>query len=193
VIKLIAVFYIITFNCIATFTVKVYQCATSKGSATKTNNATVQSQAGEAGGDVKSSSKAALGGTGSNNNLQINAAVGKNPKLPQSSALVKSIGGLKGLLGENRKYFLSANSEYILVLYPAVKINVEDNKTNASSVGLCWNASQANDFEVLVHSPAEIRVKIDSESYHLTYDDEAVATVWNTYFQVNTLPLLFDI
>ena len=169
----------VTFNLIATFTVKVYQCASNKGSGSKSNQTTTsQSQIGEGGlAQAKSAS------VGSLRNLA-GPAVGKNPKLPQSSAMVKTVGGLKGMFGENRKYFLNANSEYLLILYPAVKLNVEDSKTNASSVGYSWNAAHANVFEVLIKSPTEFKIKIDAESYHVTFEDEGVATVWNTYFQV---------
>ena len=101
--------------------------------------------------------------------------------------MVKPIGGLKGFLGESRKYYLRAESDYGLVLYPAIKRNIEDNKTSAACVGQCWNGSQANLVEVLVATPTELRVLMDQETYSITFDDEAVATVWNTYFQVRLL------
>ena len=174
---MIAVFYVITFNTIATFTVKVYQCASSKGSANKPHSSQTATV-------VRESLLPAKPGN-------FNAPdVGENPKLPQSSALVKSVGGLKGMFGENRKYFLCAKESYNLNLYPAVKVNVEDKKANASSVGYCWNATHANAFEVLVHSPTEFKIKIDAESYHVTFGDEGVAKVWNAYFQVIILAML---
>lgn len=166
----------LTFNTIATFTVKVYQCATSRQGRSVSQAQFVdlsKSNISAGGAAVRAGSTEAL-----------SDGVGKNPKLPHSSALVKPIGGLQGFLGESRKIYIRADSEFALVLYPAVKTNVEDSNTSASSVGTCWNGAQASVFEVMVHSPTELKIKIDRDAFMLTFDEESVATVWNTYFQV---------
>ncbi len=175
----------ITFNTIATFSVKVYQCATSKSA-----HASQQYLVSESGKLIGSSTPNSPSSPISFSEGHV-LGVGKNPKLPQSSALLKPVGGLKGFLGENRKVYLRAETDFGLVIYSAIKNNVEDNNTRASSIGECWNGTQAKLVEVLVSSPTELNVQIDKTSYLLTFDNESIAAVWNTYFQVKDRSCIF--
>jgi hypothetical protein len=153
---------------------KVYMCLSSSVNTSKASTTT--SMIGDSKGGDKGSSPGLEGVTN---------GIGKNPKLPQSVCVVKKVGGIRGLLDESRKVYIRAESDYGLVLYPAVKRNIEDSSTSASSIGEAWNGAHASSIEISSSSDTKLQVTIDNLGFEFHFEEGAIATVWNAYFQVN--------
>ncbi|KAJ3274781.1 hypothetical protein HDV01_001984 [Terramyces sp. JEL0728] len=165
-VKMAAVFYVLAFNLLSSFTLKVALCLKNKGGKTVegTGNSSNTSQA---------SSK-----TKSNNP--------KNETAKKSSDTIVLIKKL-GFFSEMKSRSIFAESSDLVTFCAYHKVNLEDKHGTADAHGEVWKFKNLKEFDIEAVSETQRKITVNREKYILTFGDQGTADTWDTYFQRWTL------
>ncbi|KAJ3325002.1 hypothetical protein HDV06_005591 [Boothiomyces sp. JEL0866] len=161
-IKMVAVFYILAFNLLSSFTLKVVLCLKNKGGKTTegTGNSNTSSQ-----NNTKNKSHASKGDL--------------SKKSPDTIVLIKKM----GLFTEVKSRAIFAESQDLVTFCAYHKTSLEDKHGVSDANGEVWKFKNLKEFDIEIISEIQRKMTVNKEKYLVTFPDEAVAKSWDTYFQ----------
>ncbi|KAJ3312745.1 hypothetical protein HDV04_002709 [Boothiomyces sp. JEL0838] len=161
-IKMIAVFYILLFNLLSSFSFKVMLCLRNKGGKSTDGS----------------------GGSGSSSQNQTkNASQGSKGDLVKKNSdnivLIKKL----GFFSEAKSRSIFAENQDLVTFCVYQKTSLEDKNGVADANGEVWKFQNLKEFEIEIVSETQRKIVINKEKYIVTFADEAVAKKWDAYFQ----------
>lgn len=158
-----AVFYVLYFNLLSTFMLKVISCAKGRGLTSKTNQSSSQSHSQTATKEEKTAN--------SSKDL-------KKPKSGTPVILKKS-----GIFGESSPRILTSESNDLISLCRFTKITLEDKNSTKRGDGDCWKLSNLQFFKIEMISTTSRKFHLDYDIFEIMFENEPDAKQWDQYFQ----------
>ncbi|KAJ3318379.1 hypothetical protein HDV06_000508 [Boothiomyces sp. JEL0866] len=160
-IKMIAVFYLLFFNLVSSFSLKVVHCVqdnvlTTKSGGKSSHNATNQSMEVISNKDKEAAKK---GKTGT-------PVILRRP----------------GLFSESKPRMMHSETPDFVSFCRFTKLTLEDEAASKRGDGECWKLPNLKEFKVEKLSDLTRRYYLDRDKYEITFENEDDAKSWDNYF-----------
>ncbi|KAJ3269162.1 hypothetical protein HDV01_001708 [Terramyces sp. JEL0728] len=162
-VKMFAEFYVLYFNLISTFMVKVVQCAKGQGLTTRSFGHSSQSQSQT--GNTKEENK---------------TAGSKDAKKPKAGTPVLFKKG--GIFATSTPRILTSESGDIVSFCRFTKITLEDRNPTRRGDGECWKLSNLQGFKVDAISKTSRKYFLDFDVFEIVFENEEDTKFWDQYF-----------
>ncbi|KAJ3319217.1 hypothetical protein HDV06_006596 [Boothiomyces sp. JEL0866] len=162
-VKMFAVFYVLYFNLLSTFLMKVVSCAKGQGLTTRSFGNSSQSHSQTT--------------TKEDNKTSAPKEV-KKPKAGTAVILKKL-----GMFGESSPRILVSESTDLISLCRFTKITLEDKNPTRRGDGDCWKLSNLNYFKMDAVSKTSRKYFLDYDVFEIIYESEEDARIWDQFFQ----------
>ncbi|KAJ3311821.1 hypothetical protein HDV04_003561 [Boothiomyces sp. JEL0838] len=159
-IKMIAVFYLLFFNLVSTFSLKVVHCVQDNVLSTK------------------SGSKS----THSITNPSMEAVSVKEKDVKKGKAGTPVILRKPGLFSESKPRMMLSETPEFVSFCRFTKLTLEDDAASKRGDGECWKLPNLKEFKVEKVSDLTRRYYLDKDQFEITYENEDDAKSWDNYF-----------
>ncbi|KAJ3272075.1 hypothetical protein HDV01_005940 [Terramyces sp. JEL0728] len=159
-IKMIAVFYLLFFNLVSSFSLKVVHCVQDNVLTTKS------------------------GGKSSNNltNQSVDATPVKDKEVKKGKTGTPVILRRPGLFSESKPRIMVQETHEFVSFCRFTKLTLEDENASKRGDGECWKLPNLKEFKVEKMSDLTRKYYLDTDRYEITFENDNDVKTWDNYF-----------